>query len=68
MRRNSTSTTCAVLLRTARFDGHPAVVALWQSTCSQARSVLDSTPGSCIPFDFPLFSPYNIYFQQKAIL
>ena len=43
---------------------------LWLSvsTCSQARGVLDSTPGSCIPFDFPLFLPYNIYFQQKAIL
>ena len=44
---------------------------LWLSgrvLAAQARGAMGLTPGDCRPFCFPLFTPYNIYFQCEARL
>ena len=68
---NSTSTTCAVLLKTARFGGQPAVVAQWQSTCSSSQGCPGFASWWLLTFwllYFCLITSKFIYFQQKAIL
>ena len=35
-------------------------IAQWQSISGSSQGFLGWTPGSCLPFHFPLFSPHNI--------